>query len=280
MPKDYPYTVRVTSEILGSNGSSSMATVCGSSLALMDAGVPITDAVVGISIGLVTGTDKREFLTDILGSEDHYGDMDFKVSGTQKGITGFQLDLKIAGLDIPGMYDAMQRNKVAREQIRAVMAACLPAPREQLSPYAPQMAVLKINPEKIGALIGPGGKNIRGICDNTGAKIDVTDDGTVKIFATSGPAMEQARYLVEGSTGEVEIGKIYKGIVKTIKDFGAFVEIMPGQEGMVHISELADYRVKTVDEICKVGEEISVKVIDIDDRGRVRLSRKAALADM
>lgn len=280
MPKDYPYTVRVTSEILGSNGSSSMATVCGSSLALMDAGVPISDAVVGISIGLVTGTDKREFLTDILGSEDHYGDMDFKVSATSKGITGFQLDLKIAGLDIPGMYDAMQRNKVAREQIRAVMAACLPAPRAQLSPYAPQMAVLKINPEKIGALIGPGGKNIRGICDSTGAKIDVTDDGTVKIFATSGPAMEKARYMVEGSTGEVEIGKIYKGIVKTIKDFGAFVEIMPGQEGMVHISELADYRVKTVDEICKVGEEISVKVIDIDDRGRVRLSRKAALAEM
>jgi len=160
------------------------------------------------------------------------------------------------------------------------MAACLPAPRAQLSPYAPQMAVLKINPEKIGALIGPGGKNIRGICDSTGAKIDVTDDGTVKIFATSGPAMEKARYMVEGSTGEVEIGKIYKGIVKTIKDFGAFVEIMPGQEGMVHISELADYRVKTVDEICKVGEEISVKVIDIDDRGRVRLSRKAALAEM
>jgi polyribonucleotide nucleotidyltransferase len=280
MPKDYPYTVRLTSEILGSNGSSSMASVCGASLALMDAGVPISDAVVGISVGLVTDSDKRVFLTDILGSEDHYGDMDFKVSGTRKGITGFQLDLKIAGLDIPGMYEAMQLNKVAREEIRAVMAACLPEARAELSPYAPQMSVLKINPEKIGALIGPGGKNIRGICDSTGAKIDVSDDGTVKIFATSGPAMEEARYLVEGSTGEVEIGKIYKGTVKTIKDFGAFVEIMPGQEGMVHISELADYRVKTVDEICKVGEEISVKVIDIDDRGRVRLSRKAALADM
>lgn len=280
MPKDYPYTVRVVSEILGSNGSSSMATVCGSSLALMDAGIPISDAVVGISVGLVTGTDKREFLTDILGSEDHYGDMDFKVAGTTKGICGFQLDLKIAGLDIEGMYEAMLRNKAARAQIRAIMTACIAQPREQLSKYAPQMSVMKINPDKIGALIGPGGKNIRGICEETGVKIDVEDDGTVKIFASDGEAMEQARYRIEGSVGEPEIGKIYKGIVKTIKDFGCFVEFMPGQEGMVHISELADYRVKSVEDICKVGDQITVKVIDIDDRGRVRLSRKAALAEV
>ena len=280
LPKDFPYTVRVTSEILGSNGSSSMATVCGSSLALMDAGVPVSDAVVGISIGLVTGSDKREFLTDILGSEDHYGDMDFKVAGTSKGITGYQLDLKIAGIDIEGMYQAMLLNRAAREKIRAVMSACLDRPRPQLSQYAPQMGVVRINPEKIGALIGPGGKNIRGIQDQTGAQISVEEDGTVKIFTPDGKAMEKARYLVEACTGEVEVGKIYQGTVKTVKEFGAFVEILPGQEGMVHISELADYRVKAVDEICKAGDEITVKVIGIDDRGRVRLSRKAALAEL
>ncbi len=280
MPKEFPYTVRVTSEILGSNGSSSMATVCGSSLSLMDAGVPISDAVVGISVGLVTGETKREFLTDILGSEDHYGDMDFKVAGTSKGITGFQLDLKIAGLDIEGMYQAMLRNKAARARIRAIMSDCIAAPRDHLSKYAPQMVSIKINPEKIGALIGPGGKNIRGIQDSTKSQISVEEDGTVSIFATDGTGLEKAKYLVEACTGEAEIGKIYNGTVKTIKEFGAFVEFLPGQEGMVHISELADYRVKNVEEICKVGEQITVKVIDIDDRGRVRLSRKAALADM
>ena len=279
MPKDYPYTVRVTSEILGSNGSSSMATVCGSSLALFDAGVPMSDAVVGISIGLMTAPGKREFLTDILGSEDHYGDMDFKVAGTRKGITGFQLDLKIAGLDLDGMYEAMLRNKAARAKIREIMSACLAAPRPEISKNAPQMATVQIKVDKIGALIGPGGKNIRGITEETGAKVDVDDSGLVKIFAVNGDAMARAKYLVECSTGEAEIGKVYTGTVKTIKDFGAFVEILPGQEGMVHISELANYRVKSVDEICKVGDEITVKVTDIDDRGRIRLSRKAALED-
>ncbi|MFA6930392.1 MAG: polyribonucleotide nucleotidyltransferase, partial [Lentisphaeria bacterium] len=280
LPKDFPYTVRVTSEILGSNGSSSMASVCGASLALMDAGVQISDAVVGISIGLVTGAEKREFLTDILGSEDHYGDMDFKVSATGKGITGYQLDLKIAGLDIEGLYQAMLLNRTAREKIRAVMTACMDRPRPQLNPYAPQMSVLHINPEKIGALIGPGGKNIRGIQDSTGAQISVEENGSVKIFTPDGKAMEKARYMVESCTGEVEVGKIYQGIVKTVKEFGAFVEILPGQEGMVHISELADYRVQSVEEICKAGDEITVKVVGIDDRGRVRLSRKAALAEL
>ncbi len=277
---DFPYTVRVTSEIMGSNGSSSMASVCGGSLALMDAGVPISDAVVGISVGLVTGTDHREFLTDIIGSEDHYGDMDFKVAGTEKGITGYQLDLKIAGLDIEGMYQAMLRNKAARAKIRAIMAAAIAKPREELSPNAPQVCTVKINPEKIGALIGPGGKNIRGIQERTGAQINVEEDGTVRVFVNNKEAMDQAKYEIEALTGEVEIGKIYQGTVKTVKDFGAFVEILPGQEGMVHISELADYRVKSVEDICKVGDQITVKVIDIDDRGRVRLSRKAALADM
>jgi len=276
----FPYTVRVTSEILGSNGSSSMASVCGGSLALMDAGVPVSDAVVGISIGLVTGTDHREFLTDIIGSEDHYGDMDFKVAGTSKGITGFQLDLKIAGLDLEGMYQAMLRNKAARAQIRQIMAAAIAAPRAQISANAPQVTTVRINPEKIGALIGPGGKNIRGIQDRTGAQINVEEDGTVRIFVASRDAMERAKYEVEALTGEVEIGKIYPGVVKSVKEFGAFVEIMPGQEGMVHISELADYRVKSVDEICKVGDKMTVKVIDIDDRGRVRLSRKAAMHEI
>ncbi|MBR0458453.1 MAG: polyribonucleotide nucleotidyltransferase [Victivallales bacterium] len=279
MPKDYPYTVRVTSEILGSNGSSSMATVCGSSLALMDAGVPLSDAVVGISMGLVTGKDKRVFLTDIIGSEDHYGDMDFKVAATRKGITGFQLDLKIAGLDIEGMYEAMLKNRVAREHIRGIMMQCLPAPREKLNKYAPQMTSFRINPDKIGALIGPGGKNIRGITEATGAKIDVDDDGIVKIFASDGEAMEKASYMVHSCTDEVEVGKVYTGTVKTIKEFGAFVEILPGTDGMVHISELANYRVKSVDEICKVGDQMVVKVLNVDDRGRISLSRKAALND-
>ena len=279
-PADYPYMVRVTSEIMGSNGSSSMATVCGSSLALMDAGVPMKDAVVGISVGLVTGKDKRVFITDILGSEDHYGDMDFKVAGTKKGITGYQLDLKIAGIDIEGMYEAMKHNKVARAQIREIMDACLSTPRAEVSAYAPQVYKMKIKSDKIGALIGPGGKNIRGIQEETGAQINVEEDGTVSVFACGAEAMERAKYMIESSTGEVEIGKIYHGVVKTVKDFGAFVEILPGQEGMVHISELANYRVNSVEEICKVGDQITVKVIDIDDRGRVRLSRKAALEEI
>jgi len=281
LPKEFPYTVRVVSDILGSNGSSSMASVCGASLALMDAGVPIRDAVVGISVGLVSGKDgRRVYLTDILGSEDHFGDMDFKVAGTTKGITGFQLDLKIAGLTVDEMYQAMLRNRTAREKIRATMAACLAKPRAEMSPYAPKIFTLKINPERIGALIGPGGKVIKGICELTGATIDVEDDGTVNIFAANGDAMAAARREVEAVAAEVEIGRVYRGTVRSIKEFGAFVEVLPGQEGMVHISELADYRVRNVEEICKVGDQMSVKVIDIDERGRVRLSRKAALAEM
>ncbi|NLF18051.1 MAG: polyribonucleotide nucleotidyltransferase, partial [Lentisphaerae bacterium] len=229
VPKDFPYTIRIVSDILGSNGSSSMASVCGASLALMDAGVPVSDAVVGISVGLVTGDDGRKvFLTDILGSEDHFGDMDFKVAGTSKGITGFQLDLKIAGISVDDMYQAMLKNRVAREKIRATMAACIAAPRAEMSPYAPKIVTMKINPERIGALIGPGGKIIKGICELTGATIDVEDDGTVNIFAANGDAMDMARREVESVTAEVEIGRIYQGTVKTIKEFGAFVEILPG----------------------------------------------------
>ena len=281
VPNDFPYVLRVVSDILGSNGSSSMASVCGASLSLMDAGVPVSDAVVGISVGLVTTEDgRRIWLTDILGAEDHFGDMDFKVAGTSKGITGFQLDLKIDGLTVDEMYEAMQKNLAARKSIRETMMACISSPRSEMSPFAPKIVSLHINPEKIGALIGPGGKVIRGICESTGASVDVEDDGTVRIFAANGPAMEKARHEVESVTAEVEIGQIYQGTVKTVKDFGAFVEVLPGQEGLVHISELADYRVKNVEEICKVGDAITVKVIDIDDRGRIRLSRKAALDEI
>ncbi len=280
LPKEYPYTVRCVSDIFESNGSSSMASVCGATLSLMDAGVPITRPVAGISVGLVTAEDGRQvFLTDILGSEDHYGDMDFKVAGTRQGITGFQLDLKIAGLDLAAMDKAMRQNREARMKILDLMAACIAEPRPQLSPYAPQITTVKINPEKIGALIGPGGKVIRGITERTGTEIDIQDDGSVNIFALNAEAMEAARREIDGVTAEAQIGRIYKGEVKTIRDFGAFVEILPGQDGLLHISEMANYRVEKVEDICKVGDWVSVKVIDIDDRGRIRLSRRAALED-
>ncbi len=282
VPADYTYAVRCVSDILGSNGSSSMASICGGTLALMDAGIPIKAPVSGISCGLVTAEegDKRVFLTDILGSEDHFGDMDFKVAGTREGITGFQLDLKIAGLDIEGMYEAMLRNKTARLKILDIMQECLAQPRESVSKHAPQMRTLKINPDKIGALIGPGGKVIKGITEMTGAQIDIQDDGTVSIFAPEVSALEAAVHEVEKVSSEAEVGKIYKGLVRTVREFGAFVEILPGQDGLLHISEMADYRVNKVEDICKVGDTVTVKVIGVDERGKIRLSRKAALAEM
>ena len=281
IPPDFGYTVRCVSDILGSNGSSSMASVCGGSLALMDAGVPLANAVAGISVGLVTGSDDRKaFLVDILGAEDHYGDMDFKIAGTRNGITGFQLDLKIAGLDIDSMYEAMLKNRAARSQLLDAMAQAISAPRAEMSPYAPKIFSIRINPERIGALIGPGGKVIRGITESTGAQIDVHDDGTVNVFCCDGETMEAVKRQIQEITAEPEIGQVYQGIVKTVKEFGAFVEILPGQEGLLHISEMADYRVKNVEEICSEGDTVTVKVIDIDDRGRIRLSRRAALADM
>lgn len=282
IPKDTPYTIRCVSDILGSNGSSSMASICGASLALKDAGIPIKDTVAGISVGLVTGENgKRVFLTDILGSEDHFGDMDFKLAGTAAGITGFQLDLKIAGLDIDGMYEAMLQNKEAREKIREAMNATIREPRESVSAHAPRIEVLRIKPDKIGALIGPGGKNIRSICEESGAQVDIDDDGTVHIFASDTESMEIAKARVEGLTAEAEVGKVYRGLVKSVKEFGAFVEILPGQEGLLHISELADYRVDKVEDICDVGDHVSVKVVEIDPaRGRIRLSRKEAMAEM
>jgi polyribonucleotide nucleotidyltransferase len=280
MPKEFPYAVRCVSEIMASNGSTSMASICGATLALMDAGVPIKGPVAGISCGLVTRGDEAVLLTDILGSEDHYGDMDFKVAGTKDGITGFQLDLKIAGVSIDLLHAAMLRNREARMKILDVITACIPAPRPEISRLAPKIVVIKINPEKIGALIGPGGKIIRGIQDETGAEIQIDDNGTVSIFAVNSDAMDKAVERVNAVTAEVEIGKIYRAKVRTIKEFGAFVEILPGQDGLVHISELANYRVDQVTDICKEGDMLTVKVIDVDERGRVRLSRKAALAEL
>ncbi|MCF7854474.1 MAG: polyribonucleotide nucleotidyltransferase [Candidatus Pacebacteria bacterium] len=281
IPEDCPYTIRCVSDILGSNGSSSMASVCGASLALMDAGVPLKKAVAGISVGLVTGdNDSNVLLTDILGSEDHYGDMDFKLASTRDGITAFQLDLKIAGLDIDSMYEAMKVSETARMRILDAMDQTIAEPRPEISEHAPRISTIHINPEKIGALIGPGGKVIRGITESTGAQIDIDDDGTVSVFASDEETMKKAVEEVEKVTAEPEVGKIYRGEVKTVRDFGAFVEILPNQDGLLHISEMADYRVGKVEDICNVGDHVTVKVIDIDDRGRVRLSRKEALKDM
>jgi len=279
MPAEYPYTVRVVSEIMGSNGSSSMASVCAGTLALMDAGVPIRKPVAGISIGLFTGPGQAVLVTDILGAEDHCGDMDFKVAGTRDGITGFQVDLKIRGLDWDLVAGAFERARVARLQILDRMTAAIPEPRPQLSPYAPRITVLKIPTDKIGALIGPGGKNVRRITDTYGVQIDIEDDGSVHIFAVDKDSMDAAVREVEGLTAEAEVGKIYQGKVTGLKDFGAFVEILPGLEGLVHISEMANFRVRQVEDICKVGDVMWVKCINVDESGKIRLSRRAALEE-
>jgi polyribonucleotide nucleotidyltransferase len=279
MPKDCAYSVRVSSEIMGSNGSTSMASVCGASMALMDAGVDIKKQVAGISCGLVTSDDKYVLLADILGSEDHYGDMDFKIAGTRDGITGFQLDLKIDGITMDQAKEAIANLKASRIKILDIMDAAISKPRAEVNPNAPRMQVIKINPEKIGAVIGTGGKIIKGIVEETGAKIDIEDDGTVTIFANNADSLNAALNRVTNLTNECEVGKIYQGLVTGIKEFGAFVEIF-SQSGLLHISEMADYRVDRVEDICSMGDKITVKVIDIDDRGRIRLSRKAALEEM
>lgn len=280
IPADYPYAIRCVSEVMSSNGSTSMASVCGATLSLMDCGVPIKAPVAGISCGLVTGDDKQLLLTDIIGAEDHFGDMDFKVCGTRDGITGFQLDLKLPGIAIDLLCEAMERNRVARMKIIDVIEECISSPRTELNPNAPRIEVVKINPDKIGALIGPGGKNIKAITEETGADINIAEDGSVKILANNKEVLDAAKERVIGCTAEAEIGKIYRGKVVSIKDFGAFVEILPGQEGLLHISELADYRVKQVSDICKEGGYVSVKVLDIDHSGKIRLSRRAALEEM
>ena len=279
MPPDYPYTVRVVSEIMGSNGSSSMASVCAGALALMDAGVPIRKPVAGISIGLFTAPGQSWLVTDIIGAEDHCGDMDFKVAGTRDGITGFQVDLKIRGLEWDLVAGAFEAARAARLQILDAMTAVIPAPRPDLSPYAPRIRVLKIPVDKIGALIGPGGKNVRRITDTYKVEIDIEDDGSVHIFSVDGASMEAAVREVEMLTAEAEVGKIYQGKVTGLKDFGVFVEIIPGIEGLVHISELANFRVRSVEDICKVGDPMWVKCIHVDESGKIRLSRRAALEE-
>ena len=282
IPKDYPYSVRVVSEVMGSNGSSSMASVCVGTLALMDAGVPIKNPVAGISIGLVTGEGRQPvLLADIIGAEDHCGDMDFKVAGTRNGITGFQVDLKIRGLDWDLVAGAFDQAEKARQKILDAMLAAIPAPRPELSPHAPRITVIQINPEKIGALIGPGGKNIRRITDTTGVQIDIDEDnsGKVSVFSNNQENLEAALREISGLTAEAEVGKIYRATVTGIKDFGCFAEFLPGQEGLVHISELADFRVNRTDDVVKMGEEIWVKVLSVEDNGKVRLSRKAAMAE-
>jgi polyribonucleotide nucleotidyltransferase len=280
LPKDYPYSIRVVSEVMGSNGSSSMASACGGCLALMDAGIPITAPVAGISVGLFTDEKGASVqVIDILGVEDHCGDMDFKVVGTRKGITGFQVDLKVHGLNWEQVTEAFEIARKGRCDILDYMESVLPAPRAELAATAPRITTVKIDPEKIGALIGPGGKNIRAITDATGAQIDIQEDGTVNIFAVDAEAMDAAVRGVNACTAEIEIGTTYEGKVITVKDFGAFVECMPGKEGLVHISEMANERIDSVDAICKPGDIMRVKCIDIDNQGRVRLSRKAALND-
>ena len=281
---DFRYAIRISSEVMESNGSTSMASVCGGMLALMDAGVPVKDVVAGISVGLVTEYDNNqlkryELLTDIIGSEDHFGDMDFKLCGTAKGVTGYQLDLKLPGISLKILSEAIQRAKEARSKILEIMRGAIDKPRAELSKYAPRIETIKINPEKIGALIGPGGKTIKGIVAETGAEINIEDDGSVHIYATSGESMARAKEIIGGMTREIEIGATYQGRVVSTKEFGAFVEVFPGKDGLVHISELADFRVKRTEDVAKVGDIIWVKCIGIDDKGRVKLSRKAALKE-
>jgi polyribonucleotide nucleotidyltransferase len=282
---DFRYAIRISSEIMESNGSTSMASVCGGMLALMDAGVPVKGMVAGISVGLVTehGEDRQlkryELLTDIIGSEDHFGDMDFKLCGTDNGVTGFQLDLKLPGVSHKIMAEAITRAKEARTKILGIMRGSLDKPRAELSKYAPRIETIKINPEKIGALIGPGGKTIKGIVAETGAEINIEDDGSVHIYATSGESMARAKEIIGGMAKEIEIGETYQGRVVSTKEFGAFVEVLPGKDGLVHISELADFRVKRTEDVVKIGDMIWVKCIGIDDKGRVKLSRKAALKE-
>jgi polyribonucleotide nucleotidyltransferase len=280
-PDEFPYTIRVVSDITESNGSSSMASVCGGCLALMDAGVPIKATVAGISVGRFSDdNDQNElFVTDIIGEEDFFGDMDFKVSGTREGITGIQLDLKARGLVISQIEKILEQAKQGRLEIIDIMERIIAKPRADISPLAPRIVTLRIDPEKIGKLIGPGGKMIRGLQDRYGVTIDVEDDGTVQIASTDGPSLEGARTEIEALCEEVKVGAVYTGKVVSVKDFGAFVELAPGTDGMCHISELAEGYVKSVTDVVKIGDVVKVKVILVDDQGRIKLSRKAVLIE-
>jgi polyribonucleotide nucleotidyltransferase len=273
----FPYTLRVVSEILESNGSSSMATVCGGSLALMDAGVPLKAPCAGVAMGLIKEGDQVAVLTDILGSEDHLGDMDFKVAGTAHGITSIQMDIKIQGLDLGIMATALEQARVARLHVLGEMARVLQAPRQELSPFAPRIITIQIKPDKIGDVIGPKGKTIRGIQDATGARISVEDSGIVTIAAVGGEAGDRAREMVAAIVAEPEVGRIYEGTVKSVTAFGAFVEIIPGVEGLLHVSELQHSRTEKVEDVVKKGDVVRVKLLEVDERGRMRLSRKALM---
>jgi polyribonucleotide nucleotidyltransferase len=275
--ESFPYTIRIVSDILESNGSSSMASVCGGSLAMFDAGIPSQADVAGVAMGLIKEGNKYAILTDILGTEDHLGDMDFKVAGTEHGITSIQMDIKIEGLDLTIMREALAQAKQGRMHILGEMRKALAAPRPELSPYAPRIVTVQISPEKIGDLIGPKGKTIRGIQDETGAEITVDDTGLVTIAAVGGESMERAREMVKSLTQEPEIGATYEGTVKSTTAFGAFVEILPGTEGLVHISELQHGRTEKTEDVVKKGDRVRVKLIDRDERGRLRLSMKALL---
>jgi len=281
---EFPYAIRVSSEIMESNGSTSMATVCAGVLSLLDAGVPLKKPVAGISCGLVTEFNGEQMtrytlLTDIIGSEDHFGDMDWKLCGTRDGVTGFQLDLKLPGIPLDLMAEAVYRARDDRQKVLDVMEATLGRHRAELSPFAPRIETIKINPEKIGLLIGPGGKTIKGIVAETGAEINIEDDGSVHIYSNNGESLKRAKEIINGMTKEITIGEMYQGTVVSIKDFGCFVEVLPGKDGLVHISELADFRVNKVQDVVKVGDAIWVKCIGVDDKGRVKLSRKAAMKD-
>jgi polyribonucleotide nucleotidyltransferase len=279
--ESFPYTVRIVSDILESNGSSSMASVCGGSLAMMDAGVPLKAPVAGIAMGLVMDeqTGKYAILSDIAGAEDHYGDMDFKVAGTAAGITALQMDIKVSGITTAVMREALEQARQGRMHILGIMREALPAPRQNISNFAPRIVTIRIPVDKIRDVIGPGGKMIRSIIERTGVKIDVEDDGRVNVASADGPAAQKAISIIQELTATPELNKTYLGKIQRITDFGAFVEIMPGTDGLLHVSEIANHRVKDVRDELKEGEQILVKVINIDPTGKIRLSRKALLAD-
>jgi len=277
--EEFPYTVRVVSEILESNGSSSMASVCGASLALMDAGVPLKAPVAGIAMGLVKDGDRFGILTDIMGTEDHYGDMDFKVAGTEKGVTALQMDIKITGVSIEIMRDALRQAREARLTVLAKMRETLEKPRTELSPFAPRFVTIKVRQEKIREIIGPGGKVVRGIQEQTGTKIDIEDDGRVTVFSPDSASVQKAVGMIQDICREVELDRIYLGKVKKIVEFGAFVEVIPNTEGLLHISQIAESRIRSVQDVLTEGDEVLVKVIEVDGNGKMRLSRKMALRD-
>jgi len=276
---DFPYTIRVVSDVLESNGSSSMASVCGTSLSLMSSGVPVTAACAGVAMGLIQEGDRTAILTDILGMEDALGDMDFKVAGTRKGITAIQMDIKIQGLTPEIMKDALSQAHKGRMHILDIMDQTISQPTDDLSEHAPRIVSIQINPEKIGEIIGPKGKTIRAIQEESGATIDIDDSGLVKIAAVSGEAGARAREMVEAIVQEPEVGRIYEGPVKNTTTFGAFIEILPGTEGLCHISELQDARTENTEDVLKKGDITRVKLLSVDERGRLKLSRKAALAE-